>query len=1118
MRRIVPVLCLTACLDTTVPAPPPPPGSGVVQGTLVWVEPGQSTLRPAVGATLELLGSGVRTTSAADTGFFSVSPVDSAQSPLVIRFDADGDGRPERQRVLDLVPLKAGRGKTIALGQLTIGSNAVVRGVVRRADVAGRSGHSGTAVVVPETPFFTYTADDGSFVLDNLPEGPLEVTTFREGYASVSERLELVAGTVVELAPRAIERLTGPRVSTVRGRVFLPDGAPASDVTVRHSGGASTRTDLSGAYAFTELPFGLYSMGFTKEGFLTATQVRLVIVAPQVQLRDVTLAAGTSTPAVFELPLPAYDGGVEVDAGMDAGFDAGMDAGFDAGMDAGFDAGMDAGFDAGMDAGFDAGMDAGFDGGMDAGFDAGMDAGPRPTARITAAASVLPGAGFSLNASGSSGTPVLLYQWRQTAGPTVTFPNLHPSALVNPTLTAPSMASILRFELTVVDGTGLSSLPVSVQVPVGQPPLARISPTNPPAQIGGQRLLLNGATSSDATGTGISSYEWTVNPPAASVTATPLDGGVLLQLDMPPSVPTALAVTVHLNVTNGVGIRSTAPATAVFSLGTGTAPPWYVDAGVSQGVAGGALVTLRGAAFAPSNASFTYRWSPEREPDSGVADFILSNPTQPETTFVAPIVEGVIPRLITFTLTATDTSGTLTPSVLTAQTRVQIEDQRAPRVVFTSIDGGVGPLLWAFIEYDEPIGQGQAQVGALAGSPAPTNAIITISGKRAYTVFRPPLTPGFAYTLGASSVADLNGNGAAPFSQSFVTAASWSPAFESVGSSMAEPRPGLVVRRGPTPFSSQAFVFARRETSSWFFQPVNPFGCSAASCPLFDDLSAPVVSLTGPAVRGHQGWLVNDRPVALLQVSDFQGTTGALFRVEDAGWTAQPAPPNTIFSDGRTLSSVSFNAGVVSHVVLDGGAWVTASTIVTNATEYPTDVTATPFAYGFQQAGGPVMVILKSGRNTNHFTSNNNTPPWTSPAALGPAVEARVVGESPSPTLNYAMWLAPAGTLEVRTLNGNVAMPATGVSSFDAIINPSIYMVALVIGGQLELRFKGNGLTLPRVAGVNRNGVPGFSLNNDPSCEAARPELATTETWGLIVTWQERCGVGPWRVYVRALE
>lgn len=1121
MRRLLPVLLLSACLDTSLPGTPPPPGAGIVQGTVVWVEPGQGTVRPATGATLELLGVGVRSSATGETATFSLTPVDSSTSPLLIRFDADGDGLQERQRVIDLAPLAAGRGKTITLGQVTVGNNGFVRGTIRRADVSGRTGHAGTAIVIPETPYFTYTGDDGSFLFDDLPQGLLRLATFREGYSSVSEQVDIGAGTVVELAPRTISRLTGPRVAKVQGRVLLPDGTPADTVAVQLSSGASTTTSSAGTYEFSDVPYGVFSVAFSKQGFLTAQLVKVVFSAPTVQLRDLTLAPGVSTTPMVEPPLPPYDGGLEVDAGFDGGGDAGLDAGFDGGGDAGLDAGFDGG-DAGLDAGFDGGSDAGLDAGVDGGD---PDAGSLPVARVQAPASVTPGASFTLNAQTSTGDS-LSFLWQQLTGPTVTFPNVDPSALGSPTLTAPAMASLLRFRLRVRDASGQESLPVTVTVPVGFPPTPRITPASVPAQIGGQRLILSGASSTDPGSTGITRYEWTVSPPNVGLTVT--EFGSTLQLDMPPSVPTPIVVNVQLHVTNGVTIRSTSPASVSFSLTTGTAPQWFVDAGLSQGVSGGAVVTLRGAAFAPATASFTYRWSPDREPDSGVADFILTNPTAPETTFVAPEVVGATPRIIVFTLTATDTSGSLTPSVQSAQTIVQVNDRKPPRVVGTSISNGFGPITWAYVEFDEPVGQGQVQVNVISGSPQPNFADGVVSGTRIYSIYRPPLSPGFPYTLTyvtgtpqmpGAGVADLNGNFAAPYSQSFVTQASWSPAFESVGTSMAEPRPGLTVRQGATPFSVEVFAFARNDVGSWFFRPVDPFGCGAAPCQLLTDSAAPAVMLSGPVQRGHKGVLWNDRPVALLQAADVQGTPGVLFNYTSTGWVALPPPPSTVFSDGTTLASVGFDAGTVTYVTFDGGAWLPASVIATNATDYATTAGSTPFAYGSMVSGGVPMVVLKQSQNSNHSTVTN-TPPWTAPSLgfLGSAVEARVTSIPESPNQNLTQWLSATGNLTLRSGNGNVNVAAANVSSFDSLPTSRMYLVALVTAGQLELRYLGNGLTLPRVAGVTRDGGAGFSLNADPSCEAARPELATDPWWRVYVTWQERCGSGPWRVYIRALE
>ena len=61
MKRIL-ALCLVSlsgCFELSLPGVPVPPGSGALQGSIVHAEPGQTALRPAIGATVELWGAQV---------------------------------------------------------------------------------------------------------------------------------------------------------------------------------------------------------------------------------------------------------------------------------------------------------------------------------------------------------------------------------------------------------------------------------------------------------------------------------------------------------------------------------------------------------------------------------------------------------------------------------------------------------------------------------------------------------------------------------------------------------------------------------------------------------------------------------------------------------------------------------------------------------------------------------------------------------------------------------------------------------------------------------------------------------------------------------------------------
>ncbi|MBM4779820.1 MAG: Ig-like domain-containing protein [Archangiaceae bacterium] len=731
---------------------------------------------------------------------------------------------------------------------------------------------------------------------------------------------------------------------------------------------------------------------------------------------------------------------------------------------------------------------------------------------------------FQLNAQRSSGNRPLIFNWSQDAGLPATFQQNNSINAATPTITAPGNVSLLKLNLSVRDMAGRDSETASVFVPVAiGPPLAAITGTPTAPVLGGQRVVLSGATSSDPNTSGLISWEWTVSPPGL-VTATPINGGQQLQLDMPASVATPVVVSVQLVVTNGLTMRS-APATATFQLALGALPQWYVDAGAAQTVNGGDIVTLAGRAFAPSTgAVFSYAWSPEREPDGGVADFQLTDASSPVTTFVAPRVDGPVPRLISFTLTATDTAATLTPAVSSAQTFVNVLDRRAPILLGTSISAGQGPMSTAWVDFDEevnPASLNGVSIGAAPSSGAPfaSAAAKTVVGKRRVVVtIRPPLAPGFLYTFGISGVRDMAGNTITPASYVFLARNSWGPAQESTSTALADPWPGVAYSES----TGLAWVFARRDGTPWFFSPFDPLACTAAPCSLADDPTAPVFSLTGPMPRGHKGWVVGGEPVATLQVATLQGAPASVLRRADGGWAAIPAPPSSVFGDGTWLHSVKFDDGGVTHVVLDGGAWVSSSVITTNLTEYPTDSLADPFAFGNASLGARPMVVLKSSR-TDTMRSAINDPPWAGLVNPGNGVEARVGTMMPEyPNSAFVFVHRPTNTLDL-IIHGSVGNAAfnivSGLTSFDVLSNASSVWFATAAAGQVELRYVsfGAGATSVRLIGPVRAGVPGFSLNNDVACEAARPELGMANG-RVVVVWQERCAGGQWHVYARALE
>ncbi len=302
MRRallLLVVVVATGCSrDLTTP---PLPAPGQISGRVVYATPGRSDLKPAAAAAVSLMGSGLSATTN-QAGTFSLAPVNDTEGLLHFTFDSDGDGVVDRQRVEQLSEWKSGLNRQVAMGDIALGENAAVSGKVLLADRPGaRSGLRGTAVFVPEGPFATYTADDGSFALPNLPQGPLQFYLFRQGYAAKSiGSVSLRAGEDYTFRDLVLSVSTDPPgPGSVLGRLaFSPSSIGKGDTAI--SAQAALGPAIEGAvgddlsFRFDLLPQGLYTLTATRTNF-TRARVFNVLVLPQKE-SDVGLVLITTQP------------------------------------------------------------------------------------------------------------------------------------------------------------------------------------------------------------------------------------------------------------------------------------------------------------------------------------------------------------------------------------------------------------------------------------------------------------------------------------------------------------------------------------------------------------------------------------------------------------------------------------------------------------------------------------------------------------------------------------------------------------------------------------------------------------------------------------------------------
>ena len=136
---------------------------------------------------------------------------------------------------------------------------------------------SGGGMVINTPPMMkNFTSDDGSFALDNVPAGTMQIMANAPGYTTGR-----VPSVVVEEG-KATENIEVALDAGVKlsGRVTGPDGAPLSGVLVRPDAGgpmrgmpfggeSTTTTDANGEYTIDSLEPGEKTFSFSKSGYLS---------------------------------------------------------------------------------------------------------------------------------------------------------------------------------------------------------------------------------------------------------------------------------------------------------------------------------------------------------------------------------------------------------------------------------------------------------------------------------------------------------------------------------------------------------------------------------------------------------------------------------------------------------------------------------------------------------------------------------------------------------------------------------------------------------------------------------------------------------------------------------
>ncbi len=1065
---------------------PGPLGAGSLSGRIVYALPGSSDRLPAAGAQVQLLGSSVATTTG-EQGFFRLDGILVNQGSVLVRFTDTATGV-QRQRILELSELGVAPGRQVSIGDLTVAENARVHGRVRGADhVSLDGGHKGTAVFVPASPFATFTADDGSFTLSQLPSGTLRVSFYRDGY--LARTLDGVAlrpgedfslGDVLLAADLTASTSTGSIAGRAALSPALSDGT-GTTVTARSlatgSAAPAVATGLDGSFTASALVAGLYAVTLTHDSYSSAVVGNVLVSrGATTQLGDIVVSKnGGSLQGETQA---GGDGGTATDAGTPGSF---------------------------------------------------------PPNAVATAAPVRAGAVGMLDGSSSISpdgkSDDLLFAWTQDPSDPfhVTLSSNGTVLSRTPTFEAPNATVTLHFSLVVTGHAGQSA-PAKTDVLVFQPPVAVV---NAPLQVRpGSTVLLDGSQSFDPNHQSLK-YDWSSPDQSVQITSTKETA----LFTAPKSQNTA--ITVQLIVRNAANsVVASDPLLLVMQV----SPQAPLVAAVSvhpaqQQVFVNSAVHLNAkAASGDSSETFSYFWSFTSQEAQPIQ---LVGAQTANAAFTAPATYAKLQ----FAVTAQGSNGSLGRALAT----VEVQDNIPPHLVATDpLDGGVGSWLSATATFDKALDpltvtSGNMTIVDADGGTVATDLKYDGPTRMVKMLPRIPLGLGKAYALKIGAVRDLSParNAHATELVNFVARA---PLFaEWMSTDSISPNPAIAIApsegmlvlgrfpcnsngagpsTGTCAWTQSAFqqTTTGTTTTNQDVRPQTMADQGTLASPLIDTSCQAQETKKAVTVGGDIYWMASEQ-CSLPSV---------LLKRAFGSWTPMDAQPESIFTDGTTLFGFTSAWDFKTYDPL-GDRWF-AETVIHIPSPYGYDaVVESGASDGTRIVGAASAVCNGDVCPTGHYLQvYERTAPatWTHLGGAviaggdsyftgavassdgGPIVSRTMFAQHEpflvfaedvgGPQISGAAWNSRQGKWTTfPNLSGGPSI------AFDAAARGDTVYIAFVRGTSLLMRRLD--LTAPTPVPKDifgPSGAPAFNFNVD--CQADHPQLTFSDD-GLFMSWQENC-------------